>query len=407
MIASSPAASLTKRTPDGLVLSLEAPPDFHTLASWWRELELRSQTTLFTSWSWIGSWLKTLPGNCQPQLLVVRAADRIVGLGVVVPSQNRLLKWIPSKCWLLNRSGIRELDTITIEHNGILADRSMAPQVREQAIAFLLADSGRPCIDFGLVDAEHATLAAGDPAWVISSLVAKKSFVVDLEKVRRAPADYLSLLSPNTRSQVRRSLKAYAALGTVSVTEAADLETATQFLDELHVLHTRDWERRASRSNFRLTSLILDFHTHLLASAFDRGEIQLLRFAAGSIVIGYLYNFKFRDRVLYYQAGFRHGLIEKNERPGLVCHALAVEHNARQEFRYYDFLAGDQRYKESLATDCHSQAWCVLRQRHTMSRLDRWLRAQKERRMSARSRALALAAIAPSLAVLSELCFES
>ncbi len=377
MIPASAAAPSIRHTLAGLRVSLEALPPLPTLEAWWRDLESRSDATLFTSWSWIGAWLHTLPGSCSPRLLVARAAGHIVGLGVVVPSRNYILKWIPSKCWKLNRSGMRELDNLMIEYNGILADRAMARAVRHRAIDFLLAESGRPCVDLGLADAEHAEIASTTNSWVRSRMVTKRTYVVDLDKVRHAPASYLSLLGPNTRSNVRRSMKAYASLGTLSVTEAPDLETAFAFLEELHALHAEAWQRRAMRTNFNLSGATRHFHTRLLSSSFSRGEIQLLRFAAGPVVIGYLYNFRYRDRVLYYQAGFKYGVIEKNERPGLVCHALAVEHNARQPYRLYDFLAGDQRYKASLATDSHSQAVCVVRRRGPMSLLDCWLRSAR------------------------------
>ena len=65
--------------------------------------------------------------------------------------------------------------------------------------------------------------------------------------------------------------------------------------------------------------------------------------------VGYLYNFRYRDRIYAYQSGLRY---EEDPRlkPGLLCHALAIDRAAADPtLRIYDFLAGDSRFKRSFA----------------------------------------------------------
>jgi len=70
------------------------------------------------------------------------------------------------------------------------------------------------------------------------------------------------------------------------------------------------------------------------------GEIDLLRIAAGDQTIGFLYNFRFRNRVYAYQSGFDYSVSHPHQKPGLTCHHLAIEMYRRQGLEVYDFLAG-------------------------------------------------------------------
>ena len=86
--------------------------------------------------------------------------------------------------------------------------------------------------------------------------------------------------------------------------------------------------------------------------------------------MGYLYNFRFRDRIYAYQSGFAY---EEDPRlkPGLICHALAIERAAADStVRIYDFLAGDSRFKRSFANGVEPlDSWVVAAQ-HPLIRLE-------------------------------------
>lgn len=44
-------------------------------------------------------------------------------------------------------------------------------------------------------------------------------------------------------------------------------------------------------------------------------------------------------------------------KPGFLAHTAAIEHAAAAGHELYDFLAGDVRYKKSLATSSTSLVW--------------------------------------------------
>jgi CelD/BcsL family acetyltransferase involved in cellulose biosynthesis len=81
---------------------------------------------------------------------------------------------------------------------------------------------------------------------------------------------------------------------------------------------------------------------------------------AGEVVIGYLYNFCYNGSVLGYQSGFDYAAAGTHERPGLTCHHMAIERAAASGMWRYDFLAGEDRYKTSLASGSVALHWLDL-----------------------------------------------
>jgi CelD/BcsL family acetyltransferase involved in cellulose biosynthesis len=118
------------------------------------------------------------------------------------------------------------------------------------------------------------------------------------------------------------------------------------------------WSRRGKPGAFA-DPAIRRFHRSLIATGLPRGEVDLLRIAAGGADVGFLYNFRWQGRVHAYQSGFYYP-DNPQQKPGLTCHALAIEAYRAEGMRCYDFLAGDDRYKTSLAPDLVRLHWLEL-----------------------------------------------
>ena len=164
--------------------------------------------------------------------------------------------------------------------------------------------------------------------------------------------DYLRRLGANTRQQIRRSRRLY---GEVSTEIADGAEAAARIWRELEALHQVTWRRRGKPGAFA-RDFFRAFHERLITERLQRGEIQLLRVAAEGGTIGCLYNFVYRGRVYAYQSGLAYGT-DNRLKPGLVAHHEAIEASRRAGRRIYDFLAGGDRYKRSLATGSLNLVW--------------------------------------------------
>jgi CelD/BcsL family acetyltransferase involved in cellulose biosynthesis len=148
-------------------------------------------------------------------------------------------------------------------------------------------------------------------------------------------------------------------------------------IGEMITLHQRTWNARGEPGAFTSARKVA-FHQALIRRAFPRGAIQLLRVSAGQETIGILYNFLQNGKVYFYQSGLNYGEA-KHLKPGLVAHASAIRYCLEQGLNEYDFLAGDARYKRSLAKDSRPLAWVVFSRPHFKLALIEFLRAIKRK----------------------------
>src|SRR5206468_187238 len=92
----------------------------------------------------------------------------------------------------------------------------------------------------------------------------------------------------------------------------------------------------------------IDFHRRLISTAAAVGEAELVRVTVGGEPIGYLYNLLHRGTVYFYLSGLRYEAADNRIKPGLVTHALAIQHYLECGFATYDFMGGSSCYKTSL-----------------------------------------------------------
>ena len=207
-----------------------------------------------------------------------------------------------------------------IEYNGVLMARRALDvalhdclrAARRQRIGGRRPFLPRRLVLSGVADTTLEAASAAGPVTILRSAVAPS---VDLAGLRKTGGGFLDGLSANTRYQLRRSDRAYAALGTLAVQRAATAAEAHGWLDELATLHQASWTARGFPGAFA-RPFFARFHHALIERGMPRGEIDLLRVTAGAQVVGLLYNFRYRGRSLSYQGGFDYAGAGRHQKPG-------------------------------------------------------------------------------------------
>jgi len=264
----------------------------------------------------------------------------------------------------LGESGDIALDRVFVEFNGVLIESG--EEARLTAIC-LGAARGWPGPRSGRwrawtgISRRRLVLSGVDRTTAVA--VARTG---PLRYTRSLPAPHVDLTtggdcflarrSANTRQQLRRSDRDYAATGAITIERASSLARAYEFLDGLAALHETSWVARGHRGAFA-NPFFGRFHRALISRGLERGEIDLFRIAAGPRCIGFLYNFRYRGDSLAYQSGFDYGGAGRHGKPGLTCHHEAIRFAAGWGARRYDFLAGDDRYKRSLSDGTQTLHW--------------------------------------------------
>jgi CelD/BcsL family acetyltransferase involved in cellulose biosynthesis len=321
----------------------------------WTELEKRSDASFFLSWNWIGTWLEMT--QARPLVVTVGEPGRMMAMALIQDRSGRRLGVFPARFGALHETGDAAQDSIYIEYNGVLAARNVSATVLGHMLMVLL-DQGLDEIRLSAVASWAVNHAAGTP-WVVTTRKASRCYAVDLVAVRSGPsASYIDTLSANTRHQIRRSERLYAARGLVSLTAAASLTQAKEFFAGLKALHQQAWTQRGQPGAFA-NPFFERFHDRLIERLWPQGGVELVKIAAGAHVVGYLYNFRHRGAVLNYQSGFAPETDNKLK-PGLLSHALCIERHLAGGARRYDLMAGEARYKQNLASPHEELVWLTL-----------------------------------------------
>lgn len=306
----------------------------------WRAVEARVPgLSFFQSWCWVGC----LAAERYPDPVLLRAEQdgAVLGLALFNRHRGRLH---------LAASGVPALDAPFVEHNAPLALSHDAMQAM-----FAAAWRARGAHRLVLDGTDPLTLAAagGTPLRLHQRLAPR----VTLDAVRAAGGDYLATRSGNARYQLRRSLRVYASRGPVVLQRAADTAEALVWLGAMIHLHEATWQARGQPGAFA-TEYLRRFHHALVLRAMAEQTLDMLRVTSGGEVVGYLYNFRLRGEVSAYQSGL--AAAAGHEKPGLTCHALAIERALADGDAVYDFLGGADRYKLSLANDEAPLLWAEL-----------------------------------------------
>lgn len=322
--------------------------DFAELGARWRDLEQRAELSFFQSWTWVGC----LAAERFPDPMLVEASED--GRTVAMALFNRVRRRVGPLILHLGQSGLAELDCPYVEQNGVLAETGRTEELTELC---LRAVASR--YDLELPGVGEPVLAVVRRAARLVRIVrSQASPFVDLGALRATGGDYLAGRSANTRQQIRRSVRSYERAGPIQVEEAGSAVSAHAMLDEMAALHQATWMARDQPGSFA-RPFFRRFHRALIAVAMPRGEVAMMRISADGAVIGILYNFVHRGRMSAYQGGFAYTVAEPKAKPGLTCHYRAIRSAIERGLDVYDFLAGEDRYKRSLADRSHRQIWAM------------------------------------------------
>jgi CelD/BcsL family acetyltransferase involved in cellulose biosynthesis len=326
-----------------MTLSVRPQPfeGFCALGEAWRALEHAVPVTVFQSWTWVGC----LAEERFPDPVVLRAErqGRLVGLALFNRRRGILH---------LAESGDPERDRPFVEHNGPLA---ADPEV---AAALLRAAWSVPGTR-GLVLGGVAPALIGAAGGVAVRRQDRPSPVLDLATLRAAGGDLATRLSANTRQQIRRSDRFYAAGGRLELTRAASAGEVEAWFPDFVALHEATWRRRGQAGAFA-TPFLERFHRSLMARAMADGVLDLLRLSGPGGIVGLLYNLRHRGTVYAYQSALADPALHPSAKPGLSCHARAIALALERGDQAYDFLAGSQRYKLSFADRSPTLAWAEM-----------------------------------------------
>ena len=347
------AADARRARPEIAVQFLTSARDFADLAPRWNRLHEQSTTaSVFTSWIWQYQWWQAYGGEQPLRLLVALEGGEAVGV-LALYIQTVQVMGVPVRLLRLVGSGG---DTHPDDLGPVLAPE------REDEIALKLADAALCVGDVDVIalsdidprsrfpaaleraaeDAGHASLSTGCERIAYTELPATWD-------------GYLKSLNSDHRRLihgVRRKAAAAHAVRFFVWDDAAKLDSA---VDKLVELHRSRWNAAGGSESFS-SDRYIDFHRRIIKASLARGWLRLYCLEMDGEIAAMTYCYRFRNRVYLMQAGFDPAKAKSN--PGRVLLGHALEHAIGEGNVVFDFLRGEHRYKDQLATG-HRTTRCV------------------------------------------------
>ncbi|CAN5471410.1 hypothetical protein BH10PSE12_BH10PSE12_16170 [soil metagenome] len=342
-------------------------PEMAALGKRWRALEGQGEGSMFLGWTWMESWLSAT--GAKPELLTVTQDGQDVALALIGRSLAPRLLGPVATLWV-NQAGTHRADRPFIEYNGLLIARAAPGDTHAVAMREMMARNDWRALRLSGVEPDAPLSVEGRFRRRLRTDMAP-AYYVSLNAVRDCGGDYLSLLSANTRSQIRRAAKDYGAQD--AVVSVAGPDAVEDWLAEMQALNAgRHADNAWDEPVFR------EFVRALLANGGRQGEVELLRVEKGGVTLGLLLNFVYRGRAMNYQSAFAQPISAKGK-PGLLCHAAAVDRYAGMGLALYSLLAGKDRYKESLSTGTEALEWWTLERFSPRLEAEAWIRRMVRR----------------------------
>lgn len=319
--------------------------EFAALAPEWNRLHAEAQVaSVFNSWLWLYEWWLEFGAGRPLRILVARRAEQVLGILPLYIHPARSMRLRLRMVRLVGSGGATQPD-------------DLGPVLARADETDTVAALARAALDLPGVDVWHladidprsslpAAFQAAAREAGLAPLATSAERIAFLELPSTWDA-YLATLRRGPRWQLRRSrrrLEEQEGARFFVWDDPAKLDWAVDRLAELHRLR---WAAAGSSRSFSSAAYV-QFHRSIIKSFFPRGWLRLYCMEAAGEIRAMLYCYRFRRGVYLMQSGFdpqfsRYGV-------GKVLLGHALEHAIGEGNEVFDFLRGEHRYKEELAT---------------------------------------------------------
>lgn len=314
------------------------------LARDWLLLESQSDCSFFLTWAWIDLWLQQI--HSPFFLLKGTKGAEVVALSIIFKKTRKVFGLFAIEQWWINRTGHEAYDQCWIEENDFLICSSQPLLVRNAIVAFLNKQTSWQELILGMSHSKTiAELAEISPEKNV--ILDDKGYGVNYGEMKNT-YEY-DVLSRNTRQKIRQSEKLLASQGELSFHVLTSEEEKKRCFDDIANLHIARWQNTLTPSGFKNP-----YFTNMLVNLFKNKSVEISCVKINELAVAYLINIKYNNKIYFYLSALK-PISNPKIKLGLLIQKKAVEHYKEIGIEYYDFLAGDARYKGSLSNDSYRQ----------------------------------------------------
>lgn len=324
------------------IKEIEHNADFERLGSEWNGLLSQSESdTVFLTWEWLSTWWRIYGSG--KKLRVITAVDENGDLVAIAPLYQRFRKACPG----LTIREVRFLGTgedVSPDYLDIIVKRGWEAAAPRAILQHLVNEGGWVLLNLTDIPAgsvsssflQHSAMDLG-----LKTFVSECAICPYIE----LPSDwesYLGGLGSSSRDNLKRRTKnlekRYMTRHVIwQSTDGLDVA-----MDKLAELHTTRWESKTDRHGFS-TEKYREFHKAVARSFAEKGWLQLSGLELDGRIAGMYYEYRYNNKLYYYQAGFNPAYADLS--PGLVLRGYIIRKAIAEGLTEIDLLKGAYEHK--------------------------------------------------------------
>jgi len=329
-----------------------------SLQNEWEDLYQDSPSaTPVIRWKWIWWWWQHIGVHAAAsehalRIITIRSHTTLVA---VLPLFYRKTATFGSNELCLIGTGTEEEDSVFPQYTTMLVRRGEESAAVRELTSLLRTAQVLPwdVLTLGVTQKGSLLHELAHHLNIRSQVITRRrTFLSPRAAIQRGLEEYLGCLQGSKRT-VKRVLRDALALG-VQLEVANTTTEAEKFLLELMELHQARWIKREHLGAFA-SLRVRSFHEALCKHLNTGTEIFVARLRIADHTLGVVYGFLQGEKCEAYQSGW--DLVERDLRgpsslksPGIALHLLSIDYLSKHGIKEYDFLGGEGRYKEVLAT---------------------------------------------------------
>jgi CelD/BcsL family acetyltransferase involved in cellulose biosynthesis len=315
---------------------------FKSLNSQWNHLLSQSESdNIFLTWEWVFHWWQVYGKGKKLRVLVVK--DPQGDIVAIAPL------YLHAKTFLggLSVNEIRFLGTgedVSPDYLDFIIRRGFESESVDTLVGHLAFENGWDII--------HLTdmLSTSITTEVIRKVAVNKGLKV--EGSERATCPYIRLLpdwdaymrslSSNMRFNIKRRIRNLQKDFKAKYFVWQDVEGLEYVMGRLASLHNKRWEEKGAPHSFS-SEQYNAFHQAVAKEFARKGWLQLSCLELNDQIVAILYDYRYRDKIYYYQGGFDPSLYKYSL--GLVLRAYVIQEAIKNGIREIDLLKGAYEHK--------------------------------------------------------------
>lgn len=207
-------------------------------------------------------------------------------------------------------------------------------------------------LDLTGVPSESALLRLGDESGLARFRKVESRGECLRSDITNGVEGLLAKLSAKARQKSRRLLREFQRSG-LQFKLAEDAPAIEAAFDDLVALHTARWTADGKAGAFA-SRRFLALHRELARKWIPEGRAALATLRDASRPLAVIYGFIERDEFHFYQSGATRDRLESIASPGIAINLLLMDALSQRGIAVYDFLLGQQQYKQEYRTSGRS-----------------------------------------------------